>query len=65
LYHHGILARSEKGFYLEILFYPLEKQFYLPAGFIDLDNGSGRKGKMICKKEERLFGFLVMEFNES
>ena len=47
LRHHSVFGSSEKGFYLEILLNPLEEQFYLPSGFINLGNSGGREIKVV------------------
>jgi len=39
LRHNCIFAGTQKGFYLEILLDPFEKQLYLPPVAVDIGNG--------------------------
>lgn len=43
----------------EMLLYPFEKQFHLPAELVQLGNHQGWKDEVVCEKSEPLSLFLV------
>ena len=54
-----VLGRSIKGFDSQVLLDPFEEQFHLPAAFVELSNGHGRKGEIIGEEDEPLFCFGI------
>lgn len=56
-----VLGSAEKGFYSQVLFYPLEEKFYLPTTFIEMrDNGCGEHN-IVCEKDENFSCLRVVE----
>ncbi len=49
---HCVGAGADKGFDLQVLFQSLEKQFNLPAVFVDRSDRRGSQGQMIGEKNK-------------
>ncbi len=49
----------------QVLFDPLEEEFYLPAAFVELGDGNGRQGKMIGQENKMALLFDIEEVNAS
>ena len=58
---HRIRGQAIERFDSEMLFYPFEKQFYLPAELVQLGYNQSWKCEIVCKKGKTFFLFLVVK----
>src|SRR5271166_6539039 len=58
---HGVLRRAIELLDPQVLFDPLEKEFHLPAAFVQIADRQGRERHLIGKKDQRLGLFCVAE----
>ena len=63
---HGVLRRSVKALYSQVLFDPFEEELDLPTHSIDLSDGESGQGKVVCYEDEtfRAFGVDVSDSSE-
>jgi hypothetical protein len=59
LYFDRVGFATVESFNFHIHFYPFEKQFYIPAGFIEQSDDKSRQIEVISKKNEELIGFWI------
>jgi len=58
-----VLAVTQKLLDAQVLLDPFEKQFHLPAAFVQSGNGQGRQGRVVGQEDQGLFGCRVLESN--
>lgn len=56
---HGVSGVSDERLDLEVLLDEPEEDLDLPAILVDVGDGAGREGHVVCQELERLSGFLV------
>jgi hypothetical protein len=60
---HGVLGGSIKRLDSKMLFYPLEKEFYLPTAFVQLGNGQRVEHKIV-RQEYESFGRFEIDITD-
>jgi len=60
-----ILTGAVKCFDPQMLFDPLEKEFDLPAVFIQQSNGLGAQGKVVSQENQKAFVFRIVNSNSA
>jgi len=58
---HGVFAGAKKVLYAQVLLYPFEKQFDLPAAFVKIGNSDGGQCGVVGQKDECFVGGRVFE----
>lgn len=56
-----VLAVAKKLLDAQVLFDPFEKQFHLPAAFVQRSDGQGWQGRVVGQEDQSLFGCWVLE----
>jgi len=59
----GVFRCAPQRLYLQILFYPLEEEFDLPAIFVEQGNVLCRYVEVVGQKDKREFLFAVVELD--
>jgi len=62
---YGVRAIAPEGLDLEVLFDPLEEQFYLPSVFIELCDFQWRKIEVVGQKDKRAILLGIVELYSS
>ena len=62
---HGVLGCAEKCFDAQVLFDPLEKQFDLPAAFVNSSDGLCWQIEVICQEDQALSSLGIKEADTS
>ncbi len=57
--HDNVFRRAEKGFDFQVLLDPFEKYFDVPAGFVQIGDGTSSKLEIIGEKMVHFTGFLI------
>jgi len=56
-----VLAVAQKLLDAQVLLDPFEKQFHLPAAFVQRSDGQGRQACVVGQEDQRLLGFGIFE----